>query len=164
MRARVFGMFSLGLALASSVAFGQANLTPVPWTQVRIKDSFWKPRQDALLAKTLPQQFEQLEIHKYKQNFERAAKREKGGYVGLVFNDSDVYKVLEAAAFGLGVKRDPVIEAKLDEWIELISRAQEADGYLNTHFQLKEPENKWKNLRDLHELYCAGHLFEAAAA
>lgn len=164
MRSRIVGLFVLGLALATSVAFGQANLNPVPWTQVQIKDSFWKPRQDALISKTLPQQFEQLVVHKYKQNFERAAKRQSGGYVGLVFNDSDVYKVLEAAAFALGIKRDPTIEAKLDEWIELIGRAQEADGYLNTHFQLMEPQNKWKNLRDLHELYCAGHLFEAAAA
>ncbi|MEI7984717.1 MAG: beta-L-arabinofuranosidase domain-containing protein [Armatimonadota bacterium] len=131
---------------------------------VRIQDEFWTPRQKSLLNRTMREQFDQLVAKKYKQNFERAAKREKGGYVGYVFNDSDVYKVLEAASFALGIERSPWLEKEVDQWIDLISRAQEPDGYLDCHFQLDEPQNKWKNLRDQHEMYCAGHLFEAASA
>lgn len=163
MRARV-GLLVLSVAAVSAVSFGQKPLEPVSWMQVTIKDKFWKPRQDALFNSTLPEQFEQLNVNKYRQNFERAARGERGGYVGYVFNDSDVYKVLEAASYALGIRRDPKIEAKVDDWIDLISKAQMADGYLNCHFQLNEPQNKWKNLRDQHEMYCAGHLFEAAAA
>jgi uncharacterized protein len=147
-----------------NIVHAQAVCQPVSWRNIQIQDQFWQPRQKALFTSTLPQQFEQLDINKYRQNFERAAKRESGGYVGLVFNDSDVYKVLEAASFALGLKRDPAIEAKVDAWIDLIGKAQMPDGYLNCYFQLNEPNAKWSNLRDQHELYCAGHLFEAAAA
>jgi uncharacterized protein len=140
------------------------KIEPVSWMNVRVQDNFWTPRQKSLLSRTMQEQFAQLVSKKYKQNFERAAKREKGGYVGYVFNDSDVYKVLEAASYALGIERSPWLEKQVDEWIDLIGRAQESDGYLNCHFQLNEPQNKWKNLRDQHELYCAGHLFEAAAA
>ncbi|MEI8281756.1 MAG: beta-L-arabinofuranosidase domain-containing protein [Armatimonadota bacterium] len=142
----------------------QAKIEPVSWMNVRVKSDFWSPRQKSLLTHTLREQFDQLVSKKYKQNFERAAKRLTGGYVGYVFNDSDVYKVLEAASYTLGIERAPWLEKELDEWIDLISRAQEPDGYLDCHYQLMEPKNKWTNLRDNHEMYCAGHLFEAAAA
>ena len=131
---------------------------------VKVDDRFWSPRQKALLSHTMREQLDQLVAKKYKQNFERAARREHGGYVGYVFNDSDVYKVLEAASYTLGIERAPWLEKEVDDWIDLIGQAQEPDGYLDCHFQLDEPENKWKNLRDQHEDYCAGHLFEAAAA
>lgn len=140
-------------------------MEPVSYRRVTIADSFWAPRQKALDANTMRQQFEMLVQHKYKQNFERAAARQKGGYEGFVFNDSDVYKVLEAAAYSLGRNpNQPELTRQVDAWVDLISRAQEPDGYLNTHFQLMAPDQKWTNLRDQHELYCAGHLFEAAAA
>lgn len=142
----------------------QAKIEPVSWMNVKVDDGFWSPRQKALVSRTMREQFDQLVEKKYKQNFERAAKREKGGYVGYVFNDSDAYKVLEAASYTLGIERAPWLEKEVDEWIDLIGRAQESDGYLNCHFQLNEPQNKWTNLRDQHELYCAGHLFEAASA
>lgn len=141
-----------------------AQIKAVPWTQVDINGGFWKPRQQALNTVTLRQQFDQLVEHKYKQNFERAAARRTGGYVGYVFNDSDVYKVLEAASYALGKNRQPWLEQEVDNWIALIGKAQEPDGYLNCYFQLMSPNAKWTNLRDQHELYCAGHLFEAAAA
>ncbi|MBX3113050.1 MAG: glycoside hydrolase family 127 protein [Fimbriimonadaceae bacterium] len=137
---------------------------PVDYRRVTIEDQFWSPRQKALRSTTMRQQFEMLEKHHYRANFEKAAARESGGYQGYVFNDSDVYKVLEAGAYVLGTGSDPWLNSKMDEWIDLIGRAQESDGYLNTHFQLMAPQDKWKNLRDKHELYCAGHLFEAAAA
>lgn len=137
---------------------------PVDYRRVTIEDQFWSPRQKALRSTTMRQQFEMLDKHHYRANFEKAAARESGGYQGYVFNDSDVYKVLEAGAYVLGTGSDAWLDSKMDEWIDLIGRAQESDGYLNTHFHLMAPQDKWKNLRDKHELYCAGHLFEAAAA
>ena len=160
-------MIAATLVFLSTVLTRQASvakLEPVSWMNVKIDDAFWSPRQKALLTKTLKEQFDQLVKAKNKQNFERAANREHGGYVGYVFNDSDVYKVIEAASFTLGIERAPWLEKEVDDWIALIGRAQEPDGYLDCHFQLDEPQNKWHNLRDQHEMYCAGHLFEAAAA
>lgn len=158
--------FAFVLASTSRVAFDDASskIQPVSWMDVKIHDNFWSPRQKTLITHTLREQFEQLDANKYRQNFERAAKREHGGYVGYVFNDSDVYKVIEAASYALGIQHDAWLDKTVDDWIDLIGRAQEPDGYLDCHFQLDEPQNKWKNLRDQHEMYCAGHLFEAAVA
>lgn len=152
------------LGLGALVISASAQQSPISWREVQIKDGFWKPRQDALLKTTLPQQFDQLIQKKYRQNFDRVIKGEKGGYEGYVFNDSDVYKVLEAASYGLGIQRDPKIEKIVDEWIEVIGKAQMPDGYLNCYFQLMAPDKRWTNLRDQHEMYCAGHLIEAAVA
>ena len=160
-------MIAASLILLSTMLPGSkppAKIEPVSWMNVRINDGFWAPRQKALLTNTMKEQFVQLDAKKYRQNFERAANRKTGEYVGYVFNDSDVYKVLEAASFTLGIERAPWLEKEVDDWIALIGRAQEADGYLDCHYQLMEPNNKWTNLRDNHEMYCAGHLFEAASA
>jgi len=82
----------------------------------------------------------------------------------MVFQDSDVAKWLEAVAYLLEEKRDSELEALADDVIELLGRAQQPDGYLNTYYTVKEPGKRWTNLRDNHELYCAGHLIEAAVA
>ncbi|HOS42079.1 MAG TPA: glycoside hydrolase family 127 protein, partial [Armatimonadota bacterium] len=81
-----------------------------------------------------------------------------------VFWDSDVAKWIEAAAYSLATHPDPALDALLDATIARIASAQQPDGYLNPHFTVVEPDKRWTNLRDLHELYCAGHLIEAAAA
>ncbi len=81
-----------------------------------------------------------------------------------IFWDSDVAKWLEAASYSLATHPDPVLETQVDEVINLIAGAQQPDGYLNTYFTVVEPEKRWTNLRDWHELYCAGHLIEAAVA
>ena len=80
------------------------------------------------------------------------------------FRDSDVAKWVEGTAYAIADQPDPKIEAMLDEVTDLIIGAQQPDGYLNTYFTLVAPEKRWKNLRDDHELYCAGHLIEAAVA
>lgn len=85
-------------------------------------------------------------------------------FYGMVFQDSDVAKWLEAAAYSLLKKPDPALEARCDSVIDLIERAQCEDGYLNTYFTVKEPEKRWTNLQEAHELYCAGHMMEAAVA
>jgi uncharacterized protein len=81
-----------------------------------------------------------------------------------IFWDSDIAKWLEAASYSLATHHDPALEAQVDEVIRLIVAAQQPDGYLNTYFTVVEPEKRWTNLRDWHELYCAGHLIEAAVA
>jgi len=87
---------------------------------------------------------------------------EAGYWGGSVFWDSDLAKWLEAASARLEQTRDPALEARVDEIIGLFERAQLPDGYVNSHILTWRPEHRFKNLRDLHELYCAGHLIEAA--
>ena len=82
----------------------------------------------------------------------------------MVFQDSDVAKWLEAAAYSLALKPDASLEARVDEVVALIGRCQHPDGYLNTYFTVREPENRWANLLECHELYCAAHLIEAGVA
>ena len=97
-------------------------------------------------------------------NLRIAAGEKTGQFQGMVFQDSDVAKWLEAVAYKLEVEPDPQWEAKADEMIELVGRAQQSDGYLNSYYTIVEPEKRWTNLRENHELYCAGHFIEAAAA
>lgn len=87
-----------------------------------------------------------------------------GEFHGMVFQDSDVAKWLEAAAYSLALKPDAALEKRCDEMIALIGRAQQKDGYLNSYFTVKERGKRWTNLREAHELYCAGHMMEAAVA
>ena len=85
-------------------------------------------------------------------------------FYGMVFQDSDVAKWLEAASFSLATHPDKELEKRTDELIELVGKAQEPDGYLDTYFTLKRPDQKFRNLHDAHELYCAGHMIEAGVA
>ena len=102
-------------------------------------------------------------------NFVNAAKALKGektedGFFGMVFQDSDAYKWLEAAAYSLVNYPDEDLERKADEMVDLISAAQDTDGYLQTYFTIKDREKRWTNLQEAHELYCSGHMMEAAVA
>lgn len=103
------------------------------------------------------------------QNFINAAKALRGedsadGFYGMVFQDSDAYKWLEAAAYSLALRRDETLGRNADELIDLIADAQDKDGYLNTYFTIKDREKRWTNLLEGHELYCSGHMIEAACA
>ena len=98
------------------------------------------------------------------ENFEIAAGLKQGEYYGMVFQDSDVGKWIEAAAYRLMLEKDPALEAEADRIIEIVGKAQQPDGYLNTYFTVKEPGKRWTNLAECHELYCAGHLMEGAVA
>lgn len=102
-------------------------------------------------------------------NFINAAKALRNedigdGFYGMVFQDSDAYKWLEAVAYTLANEADSVLESKADELIDLIAAAQDRDGYLNTAFTIKDREKRWTNLLEGHELYCSGHMIEAACA
>ncbi len=92
------------------------------------------------------------------------AKPEGGNHKGCPFQDSDVAKWIEAAAYSLAVKPNAELEKRIDEVCELIGEAQEDDGYLDTHFTLNRPDKKFTDLAHGHELYCAGHMIEAAVA
>ncbi|MBQ4050718.1 MAG: glycoside hydrolase family 127 protein [Oscillospiraceae bacterium] len=87
-----------------------------------------------------------------------------GEFFGMVFQDSDVAKWIEAAAYSLLIKPDAELESRIDELCDLIAGAQEADGYLDTYYTLTDPERKVTNLLEGHELYCAGHMMEASVA
>ncbi|MEM3028436.1 MAG: glycoside hydrolase family 127 protein, partial [Candidatus Bathyarchaeia archaeon] len=141
-----------------------ALLGPVPIKAVRLEDSFWAPRLEILRKVTLPSQHRICEETGRLFNFRRASGKEKGEFKGLFFNDSDVYKWIEAVAFTLAYEPDESLHKLAQEVIEDVVAAQDADGYLNTYFTFERKGERWKNLRDMHELYCAGHLFQAAIA
>ncbi|MGQ9609553.1 MAG: glycoside hydrolase family 127 protein [bacterium] len=139
-------------------------LTAVPFTDVKFTDRFWAPRIEVNRTVTLSQCFYQCEITNRIKNFEIAGGLAEGKFEGIFFNDSDVYKVVEGAAYTLSAYPDPKLDEYLDNLISKFASAQQKDGYLNTYFTLVEPDKRWTNLPVMHELYCAGHLFEAAVA
>ncbi len=137
------------------------KIEPVPFTQVSIEDDFWAPRQKINRDVTLNVQYEQL-----KSTGRLDAWTWKAGEPNQphIFWDSDVAKWIEAGAYSLALHPDGQLEERIDAYIDAAAAAQEPDGYLNSHFIHVEPEKRWTNLRDWHELYCAGHLIEAAVA
>ena len=147
------------------------SIREISLRNVKIADDFWSPRQMLMTDVTIPymekilrDEVQGAEKSHAIDNFRMAAGDKSGSFYGMVFQDSDVAKWLEAAAYSLALKPDEALSRRVDEMVTLIGRCQQPDGYLNTYFTVKEPENKWKNLLECHELYCAGHLMEAAAA
>ena len=130
---------------------------------VRLSDPVLAPRQEANRAATIPASLRFCE-ETHRIDALRLAWKKGDDWTPHVFWDSDVAKVLEGMARDLPLHPDPAAAAKLDEYVRIIAAAQQPDGYLNTHFTLVEPEKRWTNLHDCHELYCAGHLTEAAIA
>ncbi|CAM3676654.1 beta-L-arabinofuranosidase domain-containing protein [Cohnella lubricantis] len=139
--------------------------------RVRIRDDFWNGYTELVRNTVIPYQWEALndliegaEPSYAIRNFRIAAGLQEGEFGGMVFQDSDLAKWLEAVGYSLGSHPDPELERIADEAIDLIGQAQQDDGYINTYFTIKEPDKRWTNLVDAHELYCAGHLIEAAVA
>jgi DUF1680 family protein len=147
-------------------------LRPVPLTAVRVADAFWAPRMETNRLKTVWYDFRKCEETGRIDNFAKAAGLMKGPFQGIPFDDSDVYKVIEGAAYTLAVHPDAKLAGYLDALIAKIAAAQEPDGYLYTARRLFPPEKmpgmsgpkRWSNLGASHELYNAGHLYEAAVA
>ena len=150
---------------------------------VRITSAFWQHYLQLIKEKTIPYQLEVLkdelvvEVQAERkddslpagkshaiENFKIAAGLTTGEHFGWFFQDSDVYKWLESVGVILQSKLDSDLESQADEVIDIVERAQEPDGYLDTYFQLKFPKLKYRQLYFSHELYCAGHLIEAAIA
>lgn len=145
---------------------------PVPANHVAIDDAFWAPRLRTHRRVTLPHAMRLCRETGRIANFARAAGLETGAHQGIFYDDSDVFKVLEGAAAVLGQRTDPALAAEVDEWVTLIAAAQEPDGYLYTARTIdpdsvnpdREGSTRWSNLGTSHELYNAGHLYEAAVA
>jgi DUF1680 family protein len=140
------------------------RLQAVPFTDVHVQDEFWKPRLETNRTVTLPHCLKECEDTGRINNFRIAAGHRKGEFAGRFYNDSDVYKVIEGAAYCLAQQQDPKLEATIDAIIDEIAAAQQPDGYLNSYYTVAEPGKRWTSLNVKHELYCAGHLFEAGVA
>lgn len=139
------------------------KLQAVPFNRVRIDDTFWASRLKALKETTITACLEQCERTGRIANFAKAAGLTEGPFQGIYFDDSDVYKLLEGASYSLMNHPDPELEAQVDRIIGLIAAAQEEDGYLFTYYSLVTPEQRWTDMNK-HEMYCGGHLMEAAIA
>ncbi len=141
-----------------------------------VSDGFIGKYQKLVSSTVIPYQYNVLndraegaEKSHVVQNFINAGKAVRGedpgdGFYGMVFQDSDAAKWIEAAAYSLSNFPDPVLEKQLDDLVDLIAAAQDKDGYLDTYFTVKDREKRWTNLLEAHELYCAGHMAEAACA
>ena len=147
-------------------------LTPVPFTAVQVQDAFWLPRIETNRRVTLKATFQKCEETGRIDNFAKAGGLMTGDFKGMVYDDSDVFKVIEGAAYSLAMHPDPELDEYLDGVIAKIAAAQEPDGYLYTARKLLAPDKmpaqsgkeRWVNEKDSHELYNAGHLYEAAVA
>ena len=136
-----------------------------------IEDTFWSRTRETVRREGIPYQWKALndeiadaEPSYCMRNFRIAAGQEKGEHAGCVFQDSDVAKWIEGAAFSLRWHPDPALEATIDGAIDQVVAAQQPDGYLDTYYIINGLDRRWTNLKDNHELYCAGHLLEAAVA
>ena len=139
--------------------------------KARIDDAFWSRTRETVRREGIPYQWRALndmipdaEPSYCMRNFRIAAGKEQGQHAGCVFQDSDIAKWLEGAAFSLRWHPDPELEATIDGAIDTVVAAQQPDGYLDTYYIIGGLDKRWTNLKDHHELYCAGHLLEAAVA
>ncbi|TCL70017.1 hypothetical protein EDC14_10106 [Hydrogenispora ethanolica] len=147
------------------------RLHTIPLKAVTVRDHFWTERIALLAREVIPYQWDALndniagaEPSHAVENLRIAAGKSDGRFQGMVFQDSDVAKWIEAASYSLIAHPNPGLEAVIDELVELIAAAQQSDGYLNTYYTVAEPDQRWKNFSFGHELYSAGHLAEAAVA
>lgn len=149
-------------------------ITPVSYRNVTIDSPFWSPRLDAIRRGTLGANRHQCDITGRLANFDNAAKKlrgenDHGEFQGLLFNDSDVYKMIEGWCYILGTEKDEArreqLDADLDALIARIAAAQHPDGYINTYYTLKAGiANRFTREEWDHETYCIGHLIEAGVA
>ncbi len=141
----------------------RSGSVPVAHTAVKVEDGFWAPRLQAVRDHSVPLMYEHF---KRDGHFALLQGTWTLGAepIPYVFWESEVTKWLEAASYFLASQPDPDLEARVDEVIALLAANQQPDGYLNVWFTVVEPTKRWTNLRDWHELYCAGHLIEAAVA
>lgn len=138
-------------------------MKPIPFQMVDIHSDFWVERIKKIREVTVPACLNQCEKTGRLSNFRKSAGREPGEFKGIFFDDSDVYKVLEGAAYCLIGNSDEKLEKWVDAIIDDICAAQQEDGYIYNFFTLNTPEKRWTDM-DMHEAYCLGHMLEAAIA
>ncbi len=168
-------IFLLFLIFSSTTLFSQQkdySIKAVDFTKVKLNDKFWLPRIEINRTVTIPASFERCESTGRVKNFVMAANHSGKFCTTYPFDDTDIYKTIEGASYSLAVHPDKKLEAYIDSLITIIGKAQEPDGYLYTARTI-DPEHphkwagkqRWEKERELsHELYNAGHLYEAAAA
>jgi hypothetical protein len=167
-----FPMAAFGAAEKNVAPAHDYAVTPVPFTAVRFEQGLWADRMKTNREVTVGYDFQKCEETGRISNFAKAGGLVKGNFEGIPFNDSDVYKVIEGAAYSLATHPDVKLDKYLDDLIVQIAAAQEADGYLYTARRLFPPEKmpgmsgktRWSHLASSHELYNVGHLYEAAVA
>src|SRR5262245_4003887 len=145
---------------------------PVAFTAVTLTDRLWAPRQRAVRERTVPFLYSQMEKIGTIEALDVTKPpgplafpyRRNNTSTSVMYWDSDIAKWIETASYTLATHKDAVLEGLIDDVVARIARAQEPDGYFNSFFQRREPARKWTNLRDWHELYCLGHMIEAAVA
>lgn len=141
----------------------RTTLKPASWKQVVFDGGFWKSRQEINRTVTLKAEYDQLKITGRLESLKLQWKPGQS-HRPHHYWDSDVAKWIEASAYSLGNTSDPELESLVDGAVDLIASSQHEDGYLNTYFSSVEPGKRWTNEHVMHELYCAGHLLEAAVA
>ena len=160
-------MTVLATAFFSLPSLSQSPLQqvePVSFSQVNITDNFWKPKIDKVATKTLAACIYQTEVATPRiRNFEKVARNKGEEHEGIFYDDSDVYKALEAMAYSLKTHPSAEMEKKCDEWIDKVAAAQQPDGYLNTWYTLKGLQDRYTDM-SMHEDYNAGHMIEAGVA
>jgi DUF1680 family protein len=153
-------------------------IAPVDFTQVKLNEGFWKSWVETVHDATIPFAIQKCEETGRIDNFIFAGGIKEGKYRGnFGFNDSDLYKIMEGAAYALMIEEDPELAAYLDTLVYYVSAAQEEDGYLYTPWTLKaneytdftcctySEEGQWIETPNLsHEFYNVGHMYEAAVA
>jgi hypothetical protein len=172
------GFGAHGVAQTKPAAL-EAPLVAVPLTDVRFTDEFWRPRLEINRTVTIPHIVKQNEgwagaggaVISRVNNFLKAAHTLDGAYQGQRYNDTDVYKIIEAASYSLAAHPDAALDKHVDALIAIVAAAQEPDGYLYTP-RTVDPKNpppgvgpeRWSYLHTSHELYDQGHMYEAAVA
>ncbi|MET3503343.1 DUF1680 family protein [Mucilaginibacter rubeus] len=170
------GVLALSWAALTSPVLAQQKdypIQPVAFTSVHVNDNFWQPKMEVNATVTIPYVLAQCKANGRMDNFLRAAKKLDGDKLSeFPFDDTDVYKAIEGASYSMQNKRNPQLDKSIDSLISIIGAAQEPDGYLYTFrtVNAKKPHEwigskRWEKEEDLsHELYNAGHLYEAAVA
>jgi hypothetical protein len=139
-----------------------ARWRTLPLKSVTLDGGMWAQRQTINREISLRHGYAMLESVGNFHDLRLAAGEIQGNYRGPLFMDSDLYKWLEAVGYALANEQDAELQRMADEVIGLIEAAQAENGYLNSYYQVAEPHRRWQNLKDGHELYCFGHLTEAA--
>ena len=162
---KIYFIFIAGFIFVKT--FSQTKLQkiePVSFSKVNITDEFWKPKIDKVATKTLAACIYQTEVVTPRiKNFEKVARKKGEPHEGIFYDDSDVFKALEAMAYSLKTHPSAEMEKKCDEWIDKIAAAQQPDGYLNTWYTLKGLQDRYTDM-SMHEDYNAGHMIEAGVA
>ncbi len=148
-----------------------SRYAPVNFPDVKLEGKFWHERLETVLTRTIPSQHKKLGEYGILDSLKLPNPppplrfpRHPNGFTVQVFWDSDIGKWIEAASYALAHRRDADIEAKIEAAIDDLEKAQAPDGYLNCWYLGREPDKRWTNLRDNHEMYNAGHLLEGAVA